>query len=75
MDKNSPRPSVPGGALSLSGYFSPRAADCKDTFTKGRPLLLSLGLPHVYVTRDSIFKCLFVTLTFKCLVPLPSTSS
>lgn len=26
-------------ALIVSSYFSPRAADCKDTFTKGHPLL------------------------------------
>lgn len=37
-------------------YFSPGAADCKDTLTKGRALLLSLGLAHVCVMR--LFKYL-----------------
>lgn len=66
-------PSVPGGALSLSSYFSPRAADCKDTFTKGRPLLCHLDY-HACVARDSIFKCLFLSpwhLSAWCLSPPP----
>lgn len=60
MDKNSPRPSVPGGALPLSSYFSPRAADCKDTFTKGRPLLCHLDY-HMCVSQGTVFSNVFLS--------------
>lgn len=73
VDKNSSSPSpFPRAPLSLSSCATfPGAARCKDTFTKGRPLLCYPRY-RVRVTGDGIFQIsLFVTLTFKCLDSLP----
>lgn len=58
-------------ALIVWLYFPPRAADCGDTFTKGRPLLCPWD--YCVCHQGQYFQMsLFVTLTFKRLIYPPS---
>lgn len=67
MDKNSLPPCSWWSPFIVSLYFSPRAADCKDTFTKGRPFLWRTDC-HTCVAQGTVFSNVsFVTLTFKRL--------